>query len=92
MDETDGTLTSPHFGTKIYHDHEHQGIKPMHHFYDHNLNCKWILNADQGFYITFEIDKFRVNNDANNIYFYTISNRIHHFSLVRVIIYQSMME
>ena len=36
-------------------------------FYDHDLNCTWILNADQGFYITLEIEDFGVNNDSNDI-------------------------
>ena len=29
--------------------------------YDHNLNCTWILKADQGYYITLEIEHFKVN-------------------------------
>ena len=49
---TAGTLTSPNYISKSTQN------------YDHNLNCTWILNADQEFYITLEIDSFGVNNDT----------------------------
>ena len=60
--------------------------------YDHNVNCTWILNANQGFYLTLEIDNIYVNdNDTNDIYFYNFSNKDHHFSLVMVTFSKSMM-
>ena len=72
-----GTLTSPYVWLT----------------YDHNLNCTWILNSNQGFYITLEIDFFHVNiNDTNGIYFYNFSNKVHHSSLNGVTISQSMMD
>ena len=62
LNKADGTLTSPNFGSNDL---------GYHQFYDHNLNCTWILNADQGFYITIEIVNFDVNhNDTIDIYFY----------------------
>ena len=62
MNKADGTLTSPNFGVNDLGNDQ---------FYDHNLNCTWILTADQGYYITLEIQHFEVNNnnDANEIYF-----------------------
>ena len=84
LNKADGTLTSPNFGNNAV------GYSQE---YDHNLNCTWILNADQGFYITLEIDYFSVNNnDTNDIYFYNFSNKVHHSSLVGVTISQSMMD
>ena len=82
LNKADGTLTSPNFilNDELYY--------PS---YDHNLNCTWLLNADQGFYITFEINYFIVNNDTNDIYFYNLSNKVHHSSFGMVIIYQSLM-
>ena len=53
LNKADGTLTSPNFGIND---------KGAEHFYDHDLNCTWILNANQGYYITLEIDYFEVNN------------------------------
>ena len=47
----DGTLTSPNFGTNDL---------GYNHIYDHNLNCTWILNADEGYYITLEFEYFMV--------------------------------
>ena len=84
MNKEGGTLRSPNFGKNAI---------GYYHNYDHNLNCTWILNADQGFYITLEFDYFRVNNnDTNDIYFYNFSNKVHHSSLILVTIYQSMMD
>ena len=39
----------------------------MYYMNDDNLNCTWILNADEGFYITLEFRFIRVNNDINDI-------------------------
>ena len=84
LNKADGTLTSPNFG---YND---LGIPKK---YDNNLNCSWILETDQGFYITLEIDYFMVNNnDTNDIYFYNFSNKVHHSSYFGVTISQSMMD
>ena len=61
MNKTDGTLTSPNFGVNDL---------GYYQYYDHNLNCTWILNTDQGYYITLEIEDFWVNNnhETNDIY------------------------
>ena len=69
MNKADGTLTSPNFGKNDLGDYPD---------YDHNLNCTWILNADQGYYITLEIEIFWVNhnNDTNDIHFYNFSGKI----------------
>ena len=51
LNETTKVLTSPYFdGSGQY--------------YYHNLNCTWMLKAEQGFYINFEIGKFMVKNNA----------------------------
>ena len=85
----EGTLTSPNFGINGGYAPSYIG---SYQDYDHNLNCNWILTADQGFYITLEIDYFNVNNnDTNDIYFYNFSNKVHHFSLLWVTISQHMM-
>ena len=34
----------------------------MYSYYDFNMNCSWILNSDQGYYITLEIEYFSVND------------------------------
>ena len=52
LNKADGTLTSPNFGVNDL------GTIQL---YDHNLNCTWVPNADQGFYLTLEIDYFQVN-------------------------------
>ena len=39
LNKTDGTLTSPNFGVNDLGNYQ---------VYDHNLNCIWILNADEG--------------------------------------------
>ena len=85
LNKADGTLTSPNYGVNDL------GYNT---YYIHNLNCTWILTADQGFYITLEIQYFRVNdnNHTNEIYFYNFSYDIPHFSLRMVTIYQSMMD
>ena len=71
MNKADGRLTSPNFGVNDLGNYQ---------YYDHNLNCTWILNADQGYYITLEIDDFRVNdNDTNDIYLHNFSFKISSF-------------
>ena len=84
LDMTDGTLTSPNFGVND---------NGKYHIYDHNLNCTWILNADQEYYITLEIENFLVNNHNGkiDIYFYNFSNKVHNSSLKMVTFSQSMM-
>ena len=63
----DGTLTSPNFKhTSNYH-------SSYYHSYDHNLNCTWILNADQGFYITLEFDFLMVNYNDTKMTFISTS-------------------
>ena len=83
LNKEDGTLTSPNIGLNDLGYSQH---------YDHNLNCTWILNTDEEFYITLEITFFFVmNNDTNDIYFYNFSNKVHHFRSLWVTIFQSMM-
>ena len=84
LNKADGTLTSPNFGVNDLGNYQD---------YNHNLNCTWILNTDQGYYITLEIEDFWVNNnhETNDIYL-NFSNKIHHSSFFMVTIYQSMMD
>ena len=81
----DGTLTSPNFGVNDLGNYQ---------FYDHNLNCIWILDSDQGYYITLEIDYFDVtdDNDTKDIYLHNFSNTVHNSSLILVTISQSIMD
>ena len=51
LDESTKVLTSP------YYDGYDQR-------YYNNLNCTWILKAEQGSYVNFEIDYFGVKNDT----------------------------
>ena len=86
MNKADGRLTSPNFG---FND-----LDKLQYLYDDNLNCTWILNADEGYYITLEIEYFEVNNnnDINDIYFYNFSNKVHDSSCLRGVTFsQSMM-
>ena len=53
LNETAGTLTSPHF------DGNH-GVGNQ--VYGHNLNCTWMINIHDGFYINFEITYFKVKS------------------------------
>ena len=48
LNESAGTLTSPHF--------DGQG-----QVYGHNLNCTWMIDVQDGFYINLEITYFKVN-------------------------------
>ena len=50
LNETAGLLTSPYFDDKAQ--------------YYNNLNCTWMLKAEQGSYINFEIYKFKVKNNS----------------------------
>ena len=61
FNKTDGRLTSPNFG-------DNELGYPQ--WYDYNINCTWILNADRGFYITLVFEYFEVNDNTNDIYFY----------------------
>ena len=84
LNKTDGTLTSPNFGVNDLGNY---------HFYDHNSNCTWILNADEGHYITLEIEHFGVNhNNTYDIYFYKFFNKVHNYSFLLVTFSQSMMD
>ena len=51
LDESSKVLTSPFF----------DGISQQ---YYHNLNCTWKIKAEQGSYVNFEIDFFRVKNNT----------------------------
>ena len=87
MNKADGKLTSPNFG--INDRGKYQSC-------DHNLNCTWILNADQGYYITLEIKYFDVNlfqiNHNDTFISITFLIKVHHSSLVMVTISQYMMD
>ena len=48
---TAGTLTSPNQADSSFASN-----------YDHNLNCTWMIVAEDGFYITLEIDYFEAKN------------------------------
>ena len=54
LNKVDGILTSPNYPK----------------YYDLNLNCTLILNADQGLYITLEIEYFDVNNNNDADYIF----------------------
>ena len=54
LDEKARVLTSPYFGSK--------------QLYYPNLNCTWILKAEQGFRINFEIVIFKVKNITYDFY------------------------
>ena len=58
LNKTDGTLTSPFFGKNAIGNQQR---------YDNNLNCTWIINADQGFYITLDIEYFEVNDNDHKL-------------------------
>ena len=75
----DGTLTSPRFDDK-YGSYSIRGIIGVDRYkrYDHNLNCTWIIKANQGFYITLDIEYLKVNNDTNDIYFDNFCDNIHY--------------
>ena len=53
LNKTGGTLTSPNFGKNAIGNQ---------HYYDINLNCTWIINAEHGFYITLDIEVLKVND------------------------------
>ena len=59
LDESNGLLTSPYFDFDL----------PVQYYYN-NLNCTWILKAEQGFYVNFEIDAhhFKVKTEMNRYY------------------------
>ena len=87
MNKADGTLTSPNFGVNDLGNFQ---------YYDINLNCTWIIDADQEYHINLEIDYFQVNNHNHkiDIHLHKFSNKVHHFSLIMgvVTISQSMMD
>ena len=64
LNTDDGILTSPNF--KI------NNIGFLQHYYDNNLNCSWILNANQGHYITLEFIYFYVKTMIQMTYLLTI--------------------
>ena len=51
LDDSAKILTSPYF----------DGIAQRYH---HNLNCTWMLKAEQGSYVNFEIVYFKVKNNT----------------------------
>ena len=87
MNKADGTLTSPNFGVNDLGNFQ---------YYDINLNCTWIIDADQEYHINLEIDYFQVNNHNHkiDIHLHNFSNKVHHSSLIMgvVTISQSMMD
>ena len=49
-------------------------------FYDYDLNCTWILNADQGYYITLEIEHFMVEYSNDTLHFHNFSKKVYHLA------------
>ena len=93
LNNADGTLTSPNFGVNDL------GGNQYYRSYDNNLNCTWILHADEGYYITLDFGYSKVNHiDTNDIYFCNFFNKVHHSSYMELItwymvtISQSMMD
>ena len=61
LDESSKVLTSPYYDGSD-------------HRYYNNLNCTWMLKAEQGSYVNFEIDTLWVkNNLCSNNDFYDFS-------------------
>ena len=85
LNKANGTLKSPNFGINDLGNN---------YRYEHDLNCTWILSADQGHYITLEIEHFSVNNDSDTIFICTTSLiKDYHFRfLIVVTISQSLMD
>ena len=65
LDESSKVLTSPFFEPNPILN------KTYSQKYYNNMNCTWIIKAEQGSYVNFEIDTFRVKNNAwRKNYFY----------------------
>ena len=52
LNENAGTLSSPHFNG-------------MNGVYSHNLNCTWLINVQEGFYINLELNMIWVKSYKN---------------------------
>ena len=56
-----------------------------HHFYQpyyNNLNCTWMLKAEQGYYVNLEIDFFWVNKNSNSKMISMVFLNDNHCSLI----------
>ena len=58
LDESSKVLTSPFFESCAIVN------KTYSQKYYNNMNCTWIIKAEQGSYVNFEIDSFWVKNNA----------------------------
>ena len=54
LNKITNNLTSPYFGSN-------SGSKQL---YYHNLNCTWLIKAEQGTYVNFEIHFLKVKNNT----------------------------
>ena len=72
LDERSKVLTSPFFDDTSVWD---MGLKKWYYQqYYNNINCTWIIKAEQGSYVNFEIDTLWVkNNLCSNNDFYDFS-------------------
>ena len=57
LDESSKVLTSPFFNNDFCRFCTYAT-------YYNNMNCTWIIKAEQGSYVNFEIENFSVKNDA----------------------------
>ena len=65
LNKEDGTLTSPNYGR------DNNFFGPANYkYHGPDINCTWILNAEQGKVITLEFNgvTFWVNNDKKNLF------------------------
>ena len=82
FNKADGVLRSPNFGAN----------DKLDYYYDCNLNCTWILDTDQEYYITLELDYFMVIYSKDTLHFHNFSNKVYHSSFTWVTISQYMMD
>ena len=80
LNKADGILRSPNFGAN----------DKLDYYYDCNLNCTWILDTDQEYYITLELDYFMVIYSKDTLHFHNFSNKVYHSSFTWVTISQYM--
>ena len=60
LDESSKVLTSPFFGINVLSNYSQQYSQQ----YYNNMNCTWMIKAEQGSYVNFEINFFRVKNST----------------------------
>ena len=79
LDESSKVLTSPFFDN-------------IYQRYYNDMNCTWIIKAEQGSYVNFEIDYFKVKNNTYSKMISMIFLNDNHYSLIMETTYQSLME